>query len=463
MEIYFFNTFGRKKEKFVPINPGNVGLYTCGPTVYDYAHIGNFRTYIFEDILRRVLEYNGFKVRHVMNITDVGHLTSDADTGEDKVEQSAREKKMNAWELAEFYTKIFREDMKRLNLLEPSIWCKATDHIKEQIELIKVLESKGFTYKISDGIYFDTSKFKDYWKLSGQKPEERIAGARIEVNPEKKQPWDFALWKFSPKDKKRQMEWDPKDYGAEWPVGFPGWHIECSAMSTKYLGQPFDIHTGGVDHISIHHTNEIAQSEAAFNKKMANYWLHGEFLMVEGRRMGKSEGNLLKISDLIKKGFDPLAFRYLCLTSHYRSILNFTWKSLDGAQNSLNRLREYAINLGREGKGKVNEDYKKKFLQEINDDLNTSKALAVVWEMLRSNLPAKDKFATLLDFDKVMGLKLEEEIFEVPEEVKKLAEERERLRREKNWEEADKIRLKILDMGYIIEDTPKGLKVKKRR
>jgi cysteinyl-tRNA synthetase len=456
MELYFFNTLGRKKEKFVPIVPGKVGLYTCGPTVYDFAHLGNFRTFIFEDVLRRTLEYNGFEVKHVMNITDVGHLVSNADEGEDKIELGAKREGKTAWEIAAYYTEAFLRDSALLNIKRAHILPRATDHIKEQIELIQVLEKKGFTYRTSDGIYYDTSKFKDYWKLSGQRPEERLAGARVEINPEKKNPWDFALWKFSPKDKKRQMEWP-----SPWGIGFPGWHIECSAMSVKYLGQPFDIHTGGVDHIPIHHTNEIAQSEGAFNKKMVNYWLHGEFLMVEGKRMGKSEGNLIKLQDIIAKGFDPLAFRYLCLTSHYRSILNFTWKSLEAAQNSLNRLREHLSNLSDYKPSEINSEYKNRFLKAINDDLNTPEGLSVMWEMLRSKIPEGEKLATLLDFDKVLGLKLEIMKEGVPEEVKRLVDEREGLRKKRKWAEADKIRQKIAELGYLVEDTPKGPKVKK--
>ncbi len=469
--LKLYNTLSRQKEVFQSIQPLQVGLYCCGPTVYDFAHIGNLRTYIFEDLLRRVLEYHNYRVRHVMNITDVGHLTGDnigdADLGEDRMEQSARLQGKSAWELAEFYTQAFFKDSERLNILRPHVVCRATDHIPEQIALIQKLEQKGFTYRTSDGLYFDTSKFSEYGKLGGQSREERLAGARVEVNPEKRHPADFALWRFSPMDgaKRRQMEWD-----SPWGVGFPGWHIECSAMSTKYLGQPFDIHCGGVDHIAIHHTNEIAQSEAAEDKKMANFWLHGEFMTVDGRRMGKSEGNAYLIDDLISRGFDPLSFRYLCLNTHYRVKLNFTWEALEAAQNALERLREHVRSYKEAGAkpedGKVLLDVREAFLNAINDDLNAPAALGVVWELVRSEKSSQDKLATLKDFDRVLGLKLAEvepEEVEVPSEVQKLLAQREVLRTQRAWREADKIRDELKRLGYEIEDTPQGPKVKRRR
>lgn len=459
MELYLYNTLTRKKEIFKPINPPYVGMYTCGPTVYNYAHIGNLRTYIFEDVLKRVLLYNGYKVKHVMNITDVGHLTSDADEGEDKIELEAKKEKKNAWQIAEFYTNAFKEDIKKLNILDPDIWCKATDHIEDFIYLIKILEEKGYTYRISDGIYFDTSKFPDYGKLAGQSLEEILPGARVEVNPEKKNPWDFALWKFSPKDVKRQMEWD-----SPWGVGFPGWHIECSVMSTKYLGQPFDIHCGGVDHIPIHHTNEIAQSEAAFGKPMANYWLHGEFLVLGEKRMGKSEGNFITLSVLEEKGYNPLAYRYFCFSAHYRSPLRFTWIAIDSAQRALNRLYE---NMKKYPKvdAEFHKEYEEKFHLAINDDLDMPKAISILWELVRDDSVSPEvKRATLIQFDKVLGLSLDnppEIKIEVPDEIWEMLEERERARKEKNWEKADKIREEIKDKGYIIEDTPQGPRIKK--
>ncbi|MGB9857722.1 MAG: cysteine--tRNA ligase [Dictyoglomaceae bacterium] len=459
MDLYLYNTLTRKKEVFKPINPPFVGMYTCGPTVYNYAHIGNLRTYIFEDILKRVLLYNGYRVKHVMNITDVGHLTSDADEGEDKIELEAKKERKNAWQIAEFYTEAFKRDIKKLNILEPDIWCKATEHIDDFIALIKVLEEKGYTYRTSDGIYFDTSKLPDYGKLAGQDLEGILPGARVEVNPEKKNPWDFALWKFSPKNVKRQMEWD-----SPWGVGFPGWHIECSAMSTKYLGQPFDIHCGGIDHIPIHHTNEIAQSEAAYDKPMANYWLHGEFLVLGEKRMGKSEGNFITLSVLEEKGYNPLAYRYFCFTAHYRSPLKFTWFAIDSAQRALNRLYE---NIKRYPKQDVefHKEYEEKFHLAINDDLDMPKALSIVWELIRDDTVAPEvKRATLIQFDKVLGLSLDsppEIKIEVPEEIWNLLEERERARKEKNWELADKIREEIKNKGYIVEDTPQGPRIRK--
>ncbi len=459
MELYLYNTLTRKKEVFKPINPPFVGIYTCGPTVYNYAHIGNLRTYIFEDILKRVLIYNGYKVKHVMNITDVGHLTSDADEGEDKIELEAKRERKNAWQIARFYEEAFKQDIKKLNILEPDIWCRATDHIEDFIALIKILEEKGYTYRISDGIYFDTSKFPDYGRLAGQNLEEILPGARVEVNPEKKNPWDFALWKFSPKDVKRQMEWD-----SPWGIGFPGWHIECSAMSTKYLGQPFDIHCGGVDHIPIHHTNEIAQSEAAYEKPMANFWLHGEFLVLGEKRMGKSEGNFITLSVLEEKGYNPLAYRYFCFSAHYRSPLKFTWFAIDSSQRALNRLYE---NIRRYPKRDVefHKEYEERFHSAINDDLDMPQAISIVWELIRDNSVSPEvKRSTLIQFDKVLGLSLDnppEIRIEIPDEIWELVEERERARREKNWEKADRIREEIKSKGYIIEDTPQGPRIKK--
>jgi cysteinyl-tRNA synthetase len=463
---------GRKKEVFKPLVKGKVRMYCCGPTVYNYAHIGNLRTYIFEDILRRVLEFNGFKVKHVMNITDVGHLTSDADTGEDKMEIGASREKKTVWDIAEFYTKAFFEDTKRLNILKPTIVCKATEHIKEMIALIQKLEKNGYTYVIDDGVYYDTSKFKDYGKLTGmtfEKLQESLkAGARIELNPQKRNITDFALWKFSPKDKKRQMEWD-SPYG----VGFPGWHIECSAMSMNYLGESFDIHCGGVDHIPIHHTNEIAQAEGATGKKFVNYWLHGAFLVMgEKIKMAKSVGNIITLQTLIDSGFDPLDYRYLCLTAHYRSELRFTWDNLQAAKKSLSALRE-RIEMMEEAvkKEKIKSDskmvekYRQMFLEVINDDLNTPRALSVVWSLVRSGekISLKDRLKLLRIFDRVLGLDLgkKRKKERLPEKVKKLINEREKQRKLGNYEEADKIREKIKKLGFIIEDTPEGVRLKK--
>jgi cysteinyl-tRNA synthetase len=326
MMLRLYDTYTRTVRDFEPLHPPEVGLYTCGPTVYDYAHIGNLRTYIFEDILRRVLEFNGYKVKHVMNITDVGHLTSDADTGEDKMEKGSRRTGKSAWEIAEFYTQAFQEDMRHLNILDPTIWCRATDHIAEQIEFIQCIEAKGYTYRTSDGIYFDTSKLPDYGYLARLDIEGLQAGQRIDMG-EKRSVTDFALWKFSSPDERRQMEWD-----SPWGRGFPGWHIECSAMSAKYLGAFFDIHCGGEDHISVHHPNEIAQTQACYGTRLANFWMHGYFLQLDSAKMAKSAGGFLRVQTLVDRGYDPLAYRFFCLSAHYRAKLNFNWESLDGAE-----------------------------------------------------------------------------------------------------------------------------------
>ncbi|MEM4271123.1 MAG: cysteine--tRNA ligase, partial [Candidatus Pacearchaeota archaeon] len=428
-------------------------MYSCGPTVYWYQHIGNLRTYIFSDILKRVLLYNGFKVKHVMNITDVGHLTSDADTGKDKMELAAEREHKKASEIVEFYWKIFKEDFKKLNIIEPEIWCKATEHIKEQIELIKKLEEKGYTYKTKDGIYFDTSKFKDYGKLARLKKEGLKAGIRVSIG-EKKNPTDFALWKFSEKPGLRQQEWQ-----SPWGIGFPGWHIECSAMSMKYLGESFDIHTGGEDHIQIHHTNEIAQSEAATGKKFVNYWLHGAFLTFKGEKVSKSKGGLYTISELEKMGFSPLSYRYLCLTTHYRKQLEFSLENLKNAQNSYERLKNIIKELRYDGK--INEKYLKDFEKAINNDLNMPKALQVLWKLVRDE-KAFGKIETIKKMDQVFGLSLlEKEEIRIPEEIMNLVKEREKARKEKNFKLSDELRQKIKEKGWWIDDTPKGPKVKK--
>ncbi len=461
MPLKLYNTLSRKKEAFKPLKNKMIGLYTCGPTVYWFAHIGNLRTYIFEDILKRVLEYNGYKVKHVMNITDVGHLTSDADTGEDKMEKGAKREGKTAWEIAEFYTQEFKKDLEQLNIKEPNIWVKATDTIKEQIDLIKILEKKGFTYKIADGVYFNTSKLKDYGKLAGSKKRKLKAGARVEMVTGKKNPTDFALWKLTLPGVKRQMEWN-----SPWGRGFPGWHTECVVMAAKYLRVPFDIHCGGIDHIPIHHTNEIAQSEAVFGKNLARFWLHGEFLILEKGKMAKSEGNIILVETLTEKGFNPLAYRYLCLTTHYRTKLNFSWQALKAAQNALNNLYEKISNLKKSASAKATADkqnYKKKFLKFINDDLDTPKALALMWEVIKDEkLKIKDKKELLLDFDKVLGLNLAKiQKPEIPQEIIKLVKNRESYRKNGLWQKADEIRKKIKDLGYQIEDTKEGPKIKK--
>lgn len=451
--IKIYNTLSRKKEIFKPIKDKKVGLYTCGPTVYWYQHIGNLRSYIFVDILKRILKYNGYKIKYVINITDVGHLTSDADTGEDKIEEAAKKEKKSAKEISNFYWKIFKEDFKKLNIIEPNVWPKASEHIKEQIELIKKLEKKGYTYRTKDGIYFDTSKLKDYGKLARLKIEKLKAGARIKIG-EKKNKTDFALWKFSKKPGVRQQEWK-----SPWKIGFPGWHIECSAISMKYLGESFDIHTGGEDHIPVHHTNEIAQSENATGKKFVNYWLHGAFLIFKGEKISKSKGGLHTISDLEKKGFSPLSYRYFVLNAHYRNPLEFSLKNLESAQNSYKRLKNI-ISESKDDK-KENKKYLKQFERAINNDLNMPKALSTLWNLLRDK-KAKGKIRTIKKMDEIFGLDLlKKEKLPIPAEIKKLVEKREKYRKEQNWQQADKIRKQIKKLGYQIKDTKKEPIVKR--
>ena len=450
--IRLYNTLTKKKQYFKPLKNKEARLYSCGPTVYGYAHIGNLRTYVFSDILKRTLKYNGYKVKHVMNLTDVGHLTSDADTGEDKLERAAKKENKSAWEIAEFYTKAFKKDLLALNITEPDIWSKATSHIEEQIKVISKLEKKGFTYRIEDGIYFDSSKIKNYGKLEGKKKRALKAGARVEVVKGKKNPTDFALWKFSPGDKKRQMEWN-----SPWGIGFPGWHTECIAMAEKYLKIPFDIHTGAVDLVPTHHTNEIAQSEAAFGEVPARFWLHGEHLLLEKGKMAKSEGNLILVEDIVKKGFDPLAFRYLCLTAHYRSKLAFTWEALQAAQNALTNLRSKQFRSPVYGTGR----YEGEFLKHINNDLDMPKALAFVWKLAKEKKLSKNLIS---DFDRVLGLNLSTEKKEekIPQEISEMLRQRENLRKQKNFEKADRLRNEIEKKGFEIEDTAEGPIAKKK-
>lgn len=454
-----FNTLSRTIEPFEPIQHPNVGLYTCGPTVYHYAHIGNLRTYIFEDLLRRTLEYNGYTVNHVMNITDVGHLTDDADSGEDKVESSAKKEHKTVWELAEFYTKAFQTDLAALNIHSPHIWCKATDHIPEQIAMIQRLETNGMTYTTQDGVYFDTSKFPTYGQLAKLDMAGLQEGARVDMG-DKRHATDFALWKFSPTDSKRQMEWE-----SPWGKGFPGWHIECSAMSVKYLGEHFDIHCGGIDHIPVHHTNEIAQNEGALGHTTVNYWLHGEFLLTNDDRMGKSKGNFLTLQTLQDKGYDPLAYRYFALGAHYRSKLNFTFEALDGATAALDKLR----NLLRMWEGSATEldtEAMERFMQAMNDDLDTPRALAVVWDVMKSDMEVGKKLATIFEMDLLLGLQLQgwyedaaQAKADIPMDVMELVEEREIARAAKQWEEADRLRNSITERGYIVEDTSDGPRI----
>jgi cysteinyl-tRNA synthetase len=463
MQLVVYNTLTRAKEEFRPIRSGEVGLYTCGPTVYNFAHIGNLRTYLFEDILKRVLAYNGLRVRHVMNITDVGHLTGDRDMGEDKMEKGARREGKSAWDIAEFYTQAFRQDIARLNILEPDIWCKATDSIPEQIELIRALEEKGFTYRTRDGIYFDTAKFPGYARLSSQNLDALREGARVERNPEKRSATDFALWKFSPAGANRQMEWD-----SPWGVGFPGWHIECSAMSLKFLGDQLDIHCGGVDHIDIHHTNEIAQSEAATGRPFFNYWMHGAFLnILGGKKMAKSKENFLTLENaFLKRGISPLVYRFASFQSHYRKPMEYSDESIQAAKNGLEHLYNQVRAVAGGGQapaGGPAPGFRDKFLEAINDDLNMPRAMAVIQEMLKSDLPAEDKHTTLLDFDRVLGLSLDQAARPqpLPAAVQELVEARRRARESKNWAESDRLRDAIHALGYTVKDARGGMEIRK--
>jgi len=461
MKLHLYNSLLRRKEELKTVKPGQVGLYTCGPTVYNYAHIGNLRTYIFEDILKRVLQYNGYRVKHVMNITDVGHLTGDRDMGEDKMEKGALREGRTAWEIAEFFTRAFKNDIDNLNILPPDVWVKATDTIDDQIALIETLEEKGYTYGTGDGVYFDTSRFKDYTKLSHQQLESLQEGARVEKNPEKRNPTDFALWKFSPQGVQRQMEWD-----SPWGVGFPGWHIECSAMSMKFLGDQLDIHCGGSDHIDVHHTNEIAQSEAATGKKFFNCWMHGAFLIIAGgKKMAKSEGNFLTLDHaFIKAGIDPLVYRFAAFQTHYRKPMEYSDESVQAARNGLSHLRNQVRQIGGDGADPANEvstEHKNKFLEAVNDDLNMPRAMAAVQELLKSNLSDGQKYTTVLDFDRVLGLNLDrlDQPEDLPSEVQTLVEERQRAREAREWEASDRLRDEIQALGYVIQDTPEGMKV----
>ncbi|GGC75919.1 cysteine--tRNA ligase [Undibacterium terreum] len=459
MDILLYDNWERKLRSFQPLRQDWVGLYCCGPTVYDYAHIGNLRTYLFEDVLRRTLEFNGHTVRHVINITDVGHLVSDADDGEDKMEKGSRKAGESAWDIAERFTVAFKQDLHSLNMLPPQIWCKATDHIAEQIAFISTIEEKGYTYITADGVYFDTSKQDNYGYLARLNREGQEAGKRVALG-DKRNATDFALWKFSPAGETRQMEWD-----SPWGRGFPGWHIECSAMSAKYLEPWFDIHCGGEDHIPIHHTNEIAQTEACYGTRLANFWMHGYFLQIDAGKMSKSSGDFLRLQTLIDQRMDPLAYRYLCLTAHYRSQLNFSWEALTAAQTALQRLRDNYLSWAGEADTAAEPDagFTERFHTEINADLNLPRALAVVWELAKSSLSPAVKKATLDRFDLVLGLDLQnwqppQQI--IPDEVHALAERRRISRENKNWAEADALRNELRELGYEVEDTAGGMTIK---
>lgn len=454
MKLY--NTLTRKKEEFAPLDGKTVRMYSCGPTVYNFAHIGNMRTYIFMDILRRTLRYEGYKVKGVMNITDVGHLLSDADEGEDKMEKAAKEQRKSPYEIADFYTKVFFDDLKKLNIGKPELTPKATEHIREMLDFVYTLCEKGYGYETSDGIYFDISKFPAYGQLSGINLEDQKAGARVEVNDEKRSPFDFAIWKKAPKE--HIMQWDSR-----WGKGYPGWHIECSAMSKKYLGEVFDIHTGGVDHIPIHHENEIAQSYGDSGKNPAKFWMHGEFMLVNNGKMSKKLGNTYLVSQLEEMGYSPMCFRYFCLNTHYRKKLNFTFEGMDGAKTAYARLCAL-VAKHREGENDVSDEklaaYRKEFEEDVTDDLNVPGAMGVLWTMLKE--PASRKIYELaLEMDKVFGLKLdgakaEEVKEEFPAEITAIANERAAARAAQDWGKSDELRAKLDELGYAVKDTKEG-------
>lgn len=478
--LKLFNSLTRRKEDFKPLTPSKVTLYTCGPTVYGYQHIGNWRTFVFEDVLRRTLEFNGYKVEQVMNATDVGHLSGDnlgdADLGEDRIEKSAKREGKSVWEVAQFYLDDFVQTRDWLNILPPTHFVRATDFIKEQIALVQKLLERGLAYETQTGIFFEVAKFPEYGRLSGQKLTDKRVAVREEVEKDKtkKAPQDFALWfKTVGRFANHQMHWS-----SPWGEGFPGWHIECSSMAMSLLGETIDIHTGGVDHIAIHHTNEIAQSEGATGHEFARFWLHGEFLMVDGGRMGKSLGNAYTLHDIKKKDYDPLSLRYLYLGAHYRDKLNFTWESLKGARVALERLKTQVANfkkqterssLSQEKEQKI-EDYQQRFRASLSDDLNTSQGLAILWEVAKSNIPSEDKYDLMTGFDEILGLGLEKVPIRlavlaqgkrVPGSVEKLVKEREEARKRRDFARADEIRNELNKKGYTLEDTSEGVVVRK--
>ena len=435
-------------------------MYSCGPTVYDYVHIGNFRTFLMADFLRRTLEYLGYEVKHIKNITDVGHLTQDdIDAGEDKMIKAAKREKKSPFDIARFYEEAFHEDEEKLNILPAYKFPRATEYIDEMIEMIKKLIEKGYAYEVKGAVFYDVEKFKDYGKLSGNTLENLKTGARLEAHPDKKHPYDFALWLKA--DPSHVMQWD-----SPWSRGYPGWHIECSAMSLANLGETLDFHTGGEDNIFPHHEDEIAQSEGATGKKFVNFWVHGRHLMVDDEKMSKSKGNFYKLADIEERGFSPLAFRYLCFTSHFQSQLNFTWQSLEASRNALNKLEEFAaLNPG--NSGKPIEKYELEFKNALENNLDTPKALSVVWEMMKAkgHSPADTK-ATLLRFDKVLGLgldKITKKVISIPDSVKKLLDQRDEARKKKDWKLADELRQEIEKQGFAVEDTSDGQKVKKKQ
>ena len=464
MDIYFTNTLTKQKEKFKPIRKDEVRIYSCGPTVYKDATIGNMRTNIFQDVLRRVLRYNGYKIRHAMNITDVGHLVSDGDDGEDKMIKSAREEHKTPLEIAEYYTNLFFNDLKELNIETPEIVCKATDHIPEMLEYVELLVKKGYAYETSTAIYFDISKLDKYPILSSINLEDQKAGARVEIDEEKRNPYDFALWIKAPEN--HLMKWN-----SPWGPSYPGWHIECSAMSLKYLGEQFDIHTGGIDLIPTHHENEIAQSKGRTGKIPANYWLHGEYLLINGGKMSKSLGNVYLLKDIKEKGYDPLAYKLFCYSCHYRNKLNFTWEGIEATSKSLERLRNaYQTHL--QGNDELKDadirkisDIEEKFHKAINDDMNMPLAMSFVWEAARFEKKSPKVAELLQKFDTVLGIEInkiqERKNEEISEEITKLLEQRKIAREQKEWSKSDEIRDLIKEKGYIVKDTKNGQELEK--
>jgi len=464
MALKFYNTLTRQKEDFWPSDNKMVRMYSCGPTVYDYAHIGNLRAYIFADILKRTLEYNNYTVRHIENITDVGHLVSDADEGEDKMMKALKreglEPNINSLEkLAHKYTEAFFDDMKKLNILPPKKWTKATSYIPQMIRFIKKIIENGFAYETDLAVYFDVSKMADYTRLSGQSLDDKIVGARenVEVDLGKKQPADFVLWfKLSGKNKNHTMYWP-----SPWGDGFPGWHIECSAMSVKELGENIDIHTGGIDHICVHHTNERAQNYAMYDKEVVRFWMHNEFLVIGDEKMAKSTGEFLRLQSIVDKGIDPLSFRYLCLNTHYRQKLQFSWEALEASENALNNLREIISEYDKPNIGCAG--YEERFLEAIQEDLNIPKSLGILWELIKDpEMPSGAKKQTILKFDEVLGLGLQKvKKIKIPKEVDALAKEREGARAKKDWKKSDELRSQLQKFGYSVEDTTDGPKIKK--
>ncbi|MBX7138477.1 MAG: cysteine--tRNA ligase [Oligoflexia bacterium] len=464
--VRLFNTLTRQLEQFIPRAGTRVGIYCCGPTVYDFQHIGNFKTFLFEDLLVRTLRHAGYEVTHVMNITDVGHLVGDGDSGEDKMLVAMRREGKTSWQIADFYTTKFFEDWDKLKLNRPDVVCKATDHIKQMIELAQRLEANGLTYFAGGNLYFDVNKLPDYGKLARLDLEKLKSGARVEIDANKRHPADFVLWFTKSKFENQEMQWD-----SPWGRGYPGWHIECSAMSMHYLGEQFDIHCGGIDHIPVHHTNEIAQSEGAIQKPWVHFWMHGEFMKINDEKMSKSTGRFIVLDDLIKQGFEPMAYRFLALSSHYRSHLNFTVEAMQNAQNSLNRLKSSVISLRAEAAAPASalsaaaQKYAADFSAAVFDDLNAPRAMAAVWSAIGDKeLPAEQKLALVLDFDQVMGLGAAEwktEELQISPELQAILDRRDVARKSRDWAASDVLRKEALALGFIIEDSATGQKIKK--